>query len=209
MTPRPWTPGSGQHGSYGDKLTDAADRARVFGAGNNPTGDRRLGDAFTFVVGVDTNQYLRWLNPNQTFFVSTQFFYKHLFDVIPRRSLPDRIPLQGEVLPVLANDTYVPRADVQGFGCLEPNFVHQPSDTFLHTFFVGTAYQGGTVSPGLAFLYDWGGAYTFQPSPALTRDPFRFVLDYSLISAHTLKGGSGVSLLQDRDNIQFRLEYVI
>ncbi|MCK6555536.1 hypothetical protein L6Q96_13300 [Candidatus Binatia bacterium] len=200
----------------GETLTDCrptrkcfTDRARVFGAGNNPTGGRRLGDSFNFVVGIDANQYIRWLNPNQTFFFSTQFFYKHLLDALPRRSLPGRVPLQGEVLPVAAAATLVPRADLRGFGAVEPNLIHQPTDTFLHTFFVGTAYMGGKLFPGIGFFYDWGGAYTFQPSLTLSRDPFRFVVDYSLISAHTLKGGSGLSLLQDRDNVQFRLEYVI
>lgn len=186
-----------------------ADRARVFGPGNFATGGRRLGDSFNFVVGVDANHYVRWLNPNQTFFFSTQFFYKHLFDALPRRSLPERVPLQGEVLPVAAASTLVPTGDLRGFGAVEPNLIHQPTDTFLHTFFLGTAYRGGTLNPGVAFFYDWGGSYLFQPSLTLTRDPFRFVLDYSVISGHTLKGGSGLSLMQDRDNIQFRLEYVI
>ena len=31
----------------------------------------------------------------------------------------------------------------------------------------------------------------------------------TIIDAHTYKGGSGISLLKDRDNVQFRFEYVI
>jgi hypothetical protein len=40
-------------------------------------------------------------------------------------------------------------------------------------------------------------------------DPFRFSIDYSILEAGSLKGGSGISLLHDRDNVQFRLEYVL
>jgi len=203
-------------GPNGQQLDDCrpfrkcfSDRARVFGAGVNPTGGRRTGKSFNYVIGLDINQYVRWLNPNQTFFISTQLFWKHLFDALPRKKLPGRIPLQGEVLPVLAADTIIDRADLRGFGANDPDLVHQPTDTLLQTLFIGTAYFSGTVNPGFTFFYDWGGAYVFQPSIALTRDPFRFVMDYSILSAHTLKGGSGVSLLSDRDNIQFRIEYVI
>jgi hypothetical protein len=43
----------------------------------------------------------------------------------------------------------------------------------------------------------------------LVRDPFRFSMSLSILDAATLKGGSGVSLLKDRDNIEFRFEYSI
>ena len=184
-------------------------RARYFGAGVNPTGGSRTGSSFNYVLGFDVNQYIRWLNPNQTFFISTQFFWKHLLDVVPRAKLPGRIPLQGEVLPVPAAFTAVNNFQLRQFYATEPDYVHQPTDTFLHTLFIGTAYRGGTVNPGLTIFYDWGGALVFQPQLILTQDPFRFIIDYSILSAHTLKGGSGVSLLNDRSNIQFRLEYVI
>jgi hypothetical protein len=180
------------------------------------TGGRRTGQSFNYVIGADINQFIRWLNPNQTFFISTQFFYKHLFNAVERAAAPPgpdgqpiRIPLKGEVLPVPAANVYVPRADLQQFGAVEPNFIHQPTDAFLQTLFIGTSYMGGKVNPGFTFFYDWGGSMVFQPTVTLSRDPFRFTVDYSILNAHTLKGGSGVSLLQDRDNVQFRLEYVI
>ena len=69
--------------------------------------------------------------------------------------------------------------------------------------------MSGQVNPAFLFFYDWGGAFVYQPSITFVRDPFRLAIDFSIIDAHTLKGGSGVSLLKDRDNIQFRFEYVI
>ena len=32
------------------------------------------------MLGLDVNQWIRLLNPNQTFLISTQFFYKHIID---------------------------------------------------------------------------------------------------------------------------------
>ena len=80
---------------------------------------------------------------------------------------------------------------------------------YLQTFFVGTSYRSGMINPGFVMFYDWGGSFLYQPSVTVIRDPFRFSIDYSILSAHIYKGGSGVSLLKDRDNVQFRVEYVI
>jgi hypothetical protein len=183
------------------------------------TGGRRLRDSFNFVLGIDANQWIRILNPNQTFLISTQFFYKHIFDAASggvwqniggvNRPNPNR-----EVLPVQALDVWAPiyyaksglAQPVSGLG---PVYITQPADQYLQTLFIGTSYRSGTVSPGLTIFYDWGGAFLYQPSLTLSRDPFRFIVNYSVIDAHTYKGGSGVSLLKDRDNVEFRLEYVL
>jgi hypothetical protein len=183
------------------------------------TGGRRLRDSFNAVIGIDANQWIRILNPNQTFLISTQFFYKHIIGAAPsgpvfqtiegkRRPNPDR-----EVLPVQALDAWAPiyhvpgkPVDVSGLG---PVYVTNPGNQYLQTLFIGTSYRSGTVSPGLTIFYDWGGAFLYQPSITFSRDPFRFIVNYSVIDAHTYKGGSGVSLLKDRDNVEFRLEYVL
>ena len=77
------------------------------------------------------------------------------------------------------------------------------------TLLISTSYFSSQVNPQILLFYDWGGAILFQPGITFLRDPFRFIVDYTLIEASTLKGGSGVALLRDRDNIQFRIEYVL
>ena len=72
-----------------------------------------------------------------------------------------------------------------------------------------TSYFSGQVDPALGVFYDWGGAVVAQPQVTLSRDPFRFTISYSYLYASTLKGGSGISLLRDRDNVLFQFEYVI
>lgn len=174
------------------------------------TGGRRTGDSVNLALGADINAYIRFLNPQQTFFISTQFFYKHLLGAAQRRKFADnRLPEDGEVLPVPEFNTFVEGQGISGFGAVEPNFVRNPTDQFLQTLFITTAYASGQVSPYFGMFYDWSGAFVFQPGVTFTRDPFRFTVDYSILDATRLKGGSGVSLLRDRDNVQFRIEYVI
>lgn len=187
-------------------------RKLVFPRGT--TGGRRLSDSINAVVGLDTNQWIRFLNANQTFFISTQFFYKHINHAAGHRVFladgtlnPDR-----EVLPIPQNVVVVPAipksTPLNGVR-VEPLFIQQPADQYLQTFFIGTSYHSGVINPSLTVFYDWGGALLYQPAVTFSRDPFRFAIDYSIIDAHSPKGGSGVSLLKDRDNVQFRLEYVI
>jgi hypothetical protein len=180
---------------------------------NGPTtGGRRVGDSINYALGFDINQFIRQLNPGQTFFISTQFFFKHLVHPAKRGPIGGqfgRFVERGEVLPVTAEDVFVPRPETADFEAVEPRLIRQPTNTFLHTLFISTSYRSGTVVPSFTFFYDWGGGLVWQPAITFLHDPFRLSIDYSILAAGTLKGGSGVSLLRDRDNIQFRFEYVI
>jgi len=169
------------------------------------TGGRRLRDSVNAVLGWDANFWLRALNPRSTFFLTTQVFFKHIFEAAGRRVYqPDGTPNPDrEVLPVI--DTLLPRLGVP----LEPVYVTQPRTSILHTAVLSTSYFSGRILPLFAFFYDWGGAFVYQPGVSYIHDPFRFSIDYSILDAHRLKGGSGISLLKDRDNVQFRIEYVI
>lgn len=185
----------------------------------NLSGGRRTGDSLKMVLGWDTNQFIRFLNPHQSFFITTQFFYQHLLDYQDRslyqrtlddgRVITERLVQEGEVLPVTEFDTYVPQAGVDTFGAVEPNLISQPQNTFLNTLLITTNYMSGMVTPSFVFFYDWGGATVFVPGITFAQDPWRFSIDYSMLSASRLKGGSGVSLVRDRDTVQFRFEYVI
>ena len=66
----------------------------------------------TMRLGIDHNQFIRWLNPSQSIFFSAQFFYKHLNGAAKRQIIPALGPyvpgqpklFNGEVLPVPAYD---------------------------------------------------------------------------------------------------------
>ena len=176
----------------------------------------RTGDSWNLMIGFDTQQAIRWLNPDASFFITTQFFYKHLVGALPRTAIQTPAsPLRGQ--PVLFNGEVLPvqRAiyspDRWGLpaAAAEPEFVHNAADQYLQTLLIGTTYFGGKVSPSLSILFDWSGSVVVQPNVAYSYDPFRFILNYSYLWASDLRGNSGTSLLRDRDNVLFQLEYVI
>jgi len=180
------------------------------------SGGKRTGDSWNVVLGLDLQQWLRFLNPNASFFISTQFFYKHLAGAAKRKPLDtpssgfgDQPPIyQGEVLPVpeqlRSSDYYNLAADAA-----VPDFIHHPADQFLQTLLVTSPYYSGRIVPSLQMLYDWGGSLAVIPGVTFSHDPFRLSFSYNYLWANRLKGGSGISLLRDRDNFLVQLEYVI
>jgi len=181
------------------------------------TGGGHTGDSWNYVLGLDLNQFIRAINPNQSFFFSTQFFYKHLNGAAKRRPVQtfgNYLPGQphtyeGEVLPVPG---YLISPDNQGLPnnqASEPGFVHTAVDQYLQTLLIGTQYYSGQVIPALTVAYDWSGSGFVTPQVTFSRDPFRFTVAYSYLGANKLKGNSGISLLHDRDNFLFQFEYVL
>jgi hypothetical protein len=180
-------------------------------------------DSFNASIGADINRFVRWLNPTQTFFITTQFFYKHIFDspgdlILP---VPFRNTRVGNQIPVVGT-----KGDLNGVlknvfgatvGCgtgtkgrrrpcpLQPRFLKLNDDRFLQTLLITTSYSGGRIVPLFGVFYDWQGAIVFQPGVQLVRDPFRFIFDYTRIEgAPTGQFGA----VRDRDNVRFQAEYV-
>jgi hypothetical protein len=170
-------------------------------------------DTFNFSLGLDINRYVRWLNPQQTIFITTQFFYKHVFDspgdlVLPAvfRNLPvsDAFPILGTTGPLALGCPTGPGGKRQPCQ-LRPRFFHLDDDRFLHTLLITTSYYGGRVIPSLGMFYDWQGAIVSQPGLTYVRDPFRVITDYTRVDgAPTGQFGA----VRDRDNVRFQVEYV-
>jgi hypothetical protein len=162
-------------------------------------------DTFNFAAGLDVNRFLRWINPSQTVFVTTQFFYKHVFDSPGDLVLPVTFRLTGvaSTLPLIGNMCGPKNARRP---CrLEPRLFHLDDDRFLQTLQISTSYYGGRIAPSYGMFYDWQGALVFQPGIAYVRDPFRFITDYTRIEgAPTGQFGA----VRDRDNVRFQVEYV-
>jgi hypothetical protein len=192
------------------------------------TGGTRSGDSWNFVLGLDTNQFIPWLNARNSFFFTTQFFYKHLNGAVKRQPATNlyaadgrldliepnprnRVPaiMDGEVLPVPADRQRPFNFGLDTAAANQPNLVHNPVDQYFQTLLISSSYASGQIVPSLTMIYDWSGSFAAIPQVTFLRDPLRFVISYSFLTAHRLKGGSGVSLLRDRDNILFQIEYVI
>lgn len=184
------------------------------------TAGARTGNSWNIVLGLDLNQWIRTLNENSSFFITTQFFYRHLQNAERRTPVPGPFSYAsgqkeisfGEVLPV-QNQVIGLDHLLGGFGAAtdaaQPNFARSPVDQFLQTLLITAPYYGGRSLPSLGVFYDWSGAWVLQPSYTYWVDPFRFTVTYNFLAATALKGGSGISLLRDRDNVLFQIEYVI
>ena len=148
-------------------------------------------DTLNLAVGWDMNQYISFLNPTQTFFFSTQFFWRHIFGFDPLTAYP---------VPVPNNPTRV---------------VERVQDELLQTLLINTTYNvplpatALTVqtSPALAVYYDWQGMLLFQPSLRFARDPWRLVVDYSAINSGVFRGLIG--FVRDRSNVRVQVEYAL
>lgn len=161
-------------------------------------------DSFNFSLGFDINRFIRLLNPQQTFFISTQFFYKHVFDS------PGDL-----VLPTPYRNI---RADRSNFivgspGCfnatrpcqIRPRFYRLDDDRFLHTLLITTSYYSGQLVPFYGMFYDWQGGLVVQPGFSVVRDPFRVTIDYTRVMGPPT-GQFGA--VRDRDNVRAQLEFV-
>jgi len=193
--------------------TGGCARGRIIDTPFGPqcTGGRRYGDSWNFVLGMDLNQFIRYLNPNQSFFITTQFFYKHLKGAAARNraGLNGQNPrvFNGEVLPVPMFNVAAPFLPTAGAS--QSVLIHNPVDQYLQTLLISTSYFSSQINPSLTLVYDWSGSFVAQPQVVFARDPFRFTFSYSFLTAGTLKGASGISLLRDRDNVLFQLDYVL
>jgi hypothetical protein len=171
-------------------------------------------DTFNMAIGADINRFVQWLNPTQTIFISTQFFYKHVFDSPGDLVLP--VPYRN--IPVGKKTLAVGDPDLNNFGIggcgpkgrksacpLRPRLYRLADDRFLQTLLVTTQYSGGRITPYYGMFYDWQGAVVMQPGVTLTQDPFRFTVDYTRIEgAPTGQFGA----VRDRDNVRFQIEFV-
>ena len=169
-------------------------------------------DTFNFALGLDVNRYIRFLNPTQTFFFTTQFFFKHVFDspgdlVLPvphhNRAVDRRWPILGTEGPLALG---CPGRNGKRQPCvLRPRLFHLDDDRFLHTLLITTSYSGGRIIPSWGTFYDWQGVIVIQPGVTFVRDPFRFLMDYTRVEGPPT---GQLGTVRDRDNVRFQVEYV-
>jgi len=150
-------------------------------------------DTWNMALGWDMNQFIRPLNPNQSFFFTTQFFYKHVFSLDPLQAFP---------VPDAKRDPQ--------------RVIPYQGDQFLYTLHVDTSYNHNlpftntnvVIAPSFNYFYDFVGAMLFQPGVRISRDPWRFILDYSIVDSGVFRG-TKIGLVRDRDNVRLQLEYVL
>jgi hypothetical protein len=195
----------------------------VFGPGGalaNQTGRRTVKyakrDWFLWVIGLDHNQWIRFLNPNSTFVFSAQLFYTqrngqrtNFSDPsAPFGVLNDRDEIAGRkrnLQKPVTNSALAARCDPSSGSRAGCSLWKAPSKTWLTTLSISTSYMGGNMRPSFVYFYDWHGNWLIQPGISWKFwDPFALAIRYNALDG---RGNGGLGVLNRKDNIQFELQY--
>ncbi|MBW2367735.1 MAG: hypothetical protein JRH15_07605 [Deltaproteobacteria bacterium] len=131
-------------------------------------------DFVKFSIGLDKDQWIRWLNKKKTFLISFQYFgtYCRDYDNRMRYAVPDT-------------------PDPSTFNIRHKRF----EQTF--TLLTNTLYLQGNIMPELIAAYDPRGALMFMPSISYRHEPFMLKLQYANISGSFV----GFGFFKDRDQL--------
>jgi hypothetical protein len=130
-----------------------------------------------YVLGLDYQAWIRPLNSTKMFFFSLQYFGQWITGYDDRQRQP--IPEYPDPL----------------------NFTDVREYEQALTLIVNTTYRNGTIVPQMVTAYDPRGVWFVQPSVNLIREPFRFQIQYSMITGQF----TGYGFFRDRDQLSFIL----
>lgn len=140
-----------------------------------------------WVIGLDRNAWIRWLNPHNTFLFSFQYFQTHISDY------------DGDIAYPAVHSIEFPAA---GAPLIEP--VSRKNNEVTLTYLVSTFYAHGSINPQLFGGYDTRGSHAIVP--ALTYQlgtNVQLTLKYAVIFGTYVNLG----LFRDRDQFLFRVQY--
>ena len=189
-------------------------------------------DVWAFNIGLDHNQWIRWLNANNSFTFSAQLFKVHVNGLNQhyKRDRPagllndyfatgvtyrNMAPTGPTTNPEKLNRPGGTGAraplcvPVSGANppCKLRRLIPIPGSSELFTLSVNTQYWGGNLRPSVTFFYDWAGAYLFQPGIDWTFwDPFRVSIRYNLIDGNYT---GSIGIFKTKDNVWLELQYLL
>ena len=199
--------------------------------GGSRMGAVKARDAYAWSIGIDHNQWIRWLNSTNTFTISAQQFWFRSLGVNSRfkpgvtpglLNDADMAPIRPRIAaPTGPNPTPEQAARPGGVGhrtspcipgpdgtapCVFRGFFGFPVETQLTTLFITTQYLSGNLEPSVTFFYDWAGAWLVQPGVNwIFHDPFRLSIRYNWLDGRYAADG-GIGLFKTRDNIWVELQ---
>lgn len=195
-------------------------------------GGQKTRDFYAWLIGLDHNQWIRWLNPTNSFTISAQLFWFRGLGVNKRfkqgvapglsndiDSLPVRPRNSGPTGP---NPKPSEAARVGGVGlrtapCILPPgqtttpcgykaLLGFPVEQQIFTLSISTPYLSGNLVPRVTFFYDFSGAWLVQPGIDWTFwDPFRMQVRYNYLDGRY----AGIGFFKTRDNIWVELQYLL
>src|SRR5215813_7273466 len=190
-------------------------------------------DVWAFNIGLDHNQWIRWLNPSNSFTISAQIFKadvigdKNHFNTNKPAGLDnDRFSTAITIRPAAPTGPTTDPAKLNRPGgtgaraqacipapgsttppCVFKRTFGVPQATEIFTLSISTPYMAGNLRPSVNFFYSWAGAYFVQPGIDWTFwDPFRVSVRYNLIEGNN---EPVIGLQKIKDNAWIELQYLL
>jgi hypothetical protein len=208
------------------------------GGRNSSEGGHRMGamktrDQYAWVVGLDHNQWVRWLNRSNSVTISGQLFWQRTLGNNKRfkqgvapglRNDIDALPVRPRNAgPTGPNPTPAEAARPGGLGnrsqtcitapgsggvtpCIYKGLLGNSVENQVFTLAISTPYAAGNLIPRLVFLYDFSGSWLVQPGVDwVFWDPFRLQVRYNWIDGRY----AGIGFLKTRDSVWLELQYLL
>jgi hypothetical protein len=178
-----------------------------YGAGPCPSpgvGDLPTKNVMRWMIGLDRNVWIRWLNPENTFFLSGQYFHTNIFNY--DKDIANGLPSNTHSAAV-AN---VPLDPVNLPGVTRPmiatsyDFVPRKQDEVTLTYLINTLVYHGTIQPQVFGAYDIRGVHAVVPSLSYQYGSnLVFTVKYAIIMGTY----ANLGFFRDRDQLLFRVQY--
>jgi len=163
-------------------------------------------DWWLFVIGLDHNQWIQWLNPTASFALSTQIFYTHRNgqDTKVDTNRPQDVFNERDEIP--GRKRSLPACQPGNAGRRQPCtlWIYGAED-WLTTFIASTTWMGGNLRTAGTFFYDWSGSWLVQPAIDWKFwDPFAVSVRYNWLDG---RANRGLGVFNNKDNIWVEFQY--
>lgn len=160
----------------------------VAGIGGLPTKN-----IMRWMIGLDRNVWIRWLNPENTFYLSGQYFHTNIFNF--DRGIANAVPSSTHLDPL------APGAPIMATTL---DWVSRRNDEMTFTYLINTLVWHGTIQPQVFAMYDARGVNAAVPSLS-----YQWGTNLVLTMKYAIVRGNFVNLgfFRDRDQLLLRVQY--
>jgi hypothetical protein len=159
----------------------------IASGGQPQTGALPTRNTLRWMIGWDRNVWLRWLNPDNSFLFSAQYFQT------------DIVSYTRQLSSAAVSSIEFPAA-----GAPVTNTVPRKNDEIMFTYIVNTLYRHGTLAPALAGAYDTRGVHVLVPSLTYQLGTnVQIALKYAIITGTF----ANLGVFRDRDELLLRVQY--
>jgi hypothetical protein len=173
--------------------------------GTGPCAQPGLGDLPTknilrWMIGLDRNVWIRWLNPENTFYLSAQYFHTNIFNY--DKAISNPLPSSTNLITI-ADVPVAPGVTVP-MKASSFHWVPRKNDEISFTYLANTLLWHGTIQPQVFGMYDLRGVNAIVPSISYQYGTnLFFIVKYAV----TFGTYANLGFFRDRDEVLFRVQY--